>query len=85
MAWEGWLTFDALAAADGIDVPYLMIHGDQMALPDNAQSFYANVDAPKALEWVDGMQMDFYDQPELVNQATDLVDAHFNQTLLRQN
>ncbi|MEO1520620.1 MAG: alpha/beta hydrolase [Cyanobacteria bacterium J06633_2] len=81
MAWEEWLTFDALAAADHIDVPYLMIHGDGMALPENAQAFYAEVDAPKTLEWVEGLQMDYYDQPELVNHATDLVVEHFEQTL----
>ena len=39
MAWEKWLTFDALAAADGIDIPFLMLHGDQMALPENASTF----------------------------------------------
>lgn len=81
MAWEGWLTFDALAAADGIDVPYFLLHGDQMALPENARAFYVNVDAPKAMTWLDGFQMDYYDQPELVNQAVDWVADHFNRTL----
>lgn len=81
MAWEEWLTFDALAAADGIDVPYLMIHGDQMALPDNARSFYSTVDAPKAIAWVEGLQMDYYDQPALVSTAADRVAEHFGATL----
>jgi fermentation-respiration switch protein FrsA (DUF1100 family) len=81
MAWEEWLTFDALTAADGIDVPYLMVHGDQMALPDNAQTFYAEVEATKSLEWVEGVQMDYYDQPELIENAADLVADHFEQTL----
>ncbi|NEP19731.1 MAG: alpha/beta hydrolase, partial [Leptolyngbya sp. SIO4C1] len=81
MAWEEWLTFDALAAADGIKIPYLMIHGDQMALPDNAQAFYTEVDSTKALKWVEGLQMDYYDQPELIDNAVDLVADHFNQTL----
>lgn len=81
MAWEEWLTFDALAAADGINIPYLMLHGDQMALPDNAQAFYDTVPAPKTLAWVDGAQMDYYDQPELVNNAVDQVVEHFQQTL----
>lgn len=80
MAWEGWLTFDALAAADGIDVPYLMIHGDQMALPENARAFYADVESPKSIEWLEGLQMDYYDQPELVSRAADLVAEHFHQT-----
>ncbi|MEM6435093.1 MAG: alpha/beta hydrolase [Cyanobacteria bacterium P01_D01_bin.115] len=81
MAWEEWLTFDALTAADGIDVPYLMVHGDQMALPDNAQAFYAEVEATKSLAWVEGLQMDYYDQPELVSNATDLVADHFDNFL----
>ncbi|MBD2259328.1 alpha/beta hydrolase [Pseudanabaena sp. FACHB-2040] len=81
MAWEGWLTFDALAAADGIDVPYFMVHGDQMAIPDNAKAFYASVDAPKSMQWIEGFQMDYYDQPDLVSNAVDLVTDHFRQTL----
>ena len=81
MAWQDWLTFDALAAAEAIEVPYLMIHGDQMALPDNAQSFYDTVSAPKSLAWVDGLQMDYYDDPELIANAVELVTNHFDQTL----
>lgn len=81
MAWEEWLTFDALAAADGIEVPYLMVHGDQMALPDNAQAFYDAVPATKSIVWIEGVQMDYYDQPELVDNAADLAAAHFLETL----
>lgn len=81
MAWEEWLTFNALAAADGIQIPYFMLHGDQMALPDNAKAFYTTVTAPKTMAWLEGFQMDYYDQPELVSQAADLVAEHFSQTL----
>ena len=81
MAWEEWLTFDALAAAAGIDVPYLMLHGDQMALPENARKFYDSVEGPKSMAWLEGAQMDYYDQAELVNNAADLVADHFDQTL----
>lgn len=81
MAWEDWLTFDALTAAQDIDVPYLMIHGDQMALPENAQSFYSTVPAQKSLAWVDGIQMEYYDDSELITNAVDLVTEHFHKTL----
>ncbi|MDY6937286.1 MAG: alpha/beta hydrolase [Cyanobacteriota bacterium] len=81
MAWEEWLTFDALAAADGIDVPFFMLHGDDMALPDNARAFYENVDAPKSIAWVEGLQMDYYDRPELVSDAASQVAEHFDRTL----
>lgn len=81
MAWEEWLTFDALAAADGIDVPYLMIHGDQMALPANARAFYETVAAPKSIAWLEGLQMDYYDQANRVNDAVDHVVNHFDETL----
>lgn len=81
MAWEEWLTFDALSAADDITVPYFMLHGDQMALPDNARSFYATVPAPKSMAWLDGLQMDYYDQPEHVSNAVNQVADHFEQTL----
>ncbi|MEO0394456.1 MAG: alpha/beta hydrolase [Cyanobacteria bacterium P01_A01_bin.137] len=81
MAWEDWLTFDALTAAQDINIPYLMIHGDQMALPENAQSFYSNVPAAKSLAWVDGIQMDYYDDPELITSAVERVTEHFQKTL----
>ncbi|MEM6251801.1 MAG: alpha/beta hydrolase [Cyanobacteria bacterium P01_D01_bin.156] len=81
MAWEEWLTFDALTAATRIEIPYLMIHGDQMALPDNAQTFYTQVPSAKTIEWVDGLQMDYYDQPALVNDAVNRVTEHFQKTL----
>ncbi|MBP0017414.1 MAG: alpha/beta hydrolase [Cyanobacteria bacterium SBLK] len=81
MAWEEWLAFNALTAANGIRIPYLMLHGDGMALPDNAKAFYAAIDAPKSIEWLDGLQMDYYDRPELVTNAAARVAEHFHRTL----
>ena len=33
------------------------------------------------MAWLEGFQMDYYDQPELVNDAADKVADHFHQTL----
>ncbi|MEO0756640.1 MAG: alpha/beta hydrolase [Cyanobacteria bacterium J06648_16] len=81
MAWEGWLIFDALAAAEDITIPYHMIHGDQMALPDNAQAFFGAVPGAKSIDWIEGLQMDYYDQPALVEDAIDRTADHFDRTL----
>ncbi|MEM9539372.1 MAG: alpha/beta hydrolase [Cyanobacteria bacterium P01_E01_bin.42] len=81
MAWSEWLTFNAFSAAPGIHIPYLMLHGDGMMLPDNAKAFYEAIDAPKSLKWQDGLQMDYYDKPELVASAATQIAEHFQKTL----
>ena len=81
MGWVEWLTFDGMSAAPRIKVPTLMVHSDQSALPDNVRRFYAELGGPKALYWMQGRHLDFYDRPALVNEAADVVAAHFHRSL----
>ena len=81
MGWVEWLTFDGMSAAPRITVPTLMVHSDQSALPDNVRRFYAELRGPKALYWMQGQHLDFYDRPALVNEAADVVAAHFRRRL----
>ena len=80
MSWLYWLTFDGLAAADRVQVPTLMVHGDACALPENAKEVHRRL-ARAELIWSDGAQQDFYDGASFVEKAVAAVDAHFSATL----
>jgi fermentation-respiration switch protein FrsA (DUF1100 family) len=70
--------FDALGAADTIQVPVLIVHSEQALTPYLAHDFYAAVNAPKEELWLRSHgQIDFYDDPQLIAPATDAVAAFF--------
>jgi hypothetical protein len=81
MSWAFWLTFDGLRSAAAVDAPTVLVHGDGCVLPENAKAVYAGLRGPKRLEWIDGSQIDFYDQPAQVTSAVAIVDSHFQATL----
>ena len=77
-SWEGWLTFDAIRAAPGIEQPVLIVHSDAAAIPQGARTFYADLAGVKDAVWLDDVtQFDFYHQPEPVTQASDAVVDFF--------
>ncbi|MCU0626066.1 MAG: alpha/beta hydrolase [Gemmatimonadaceae bacterium] len=79
--WPAWLTFDAMPAAS-LTKPFFMVHSDAAAIPQGAKQFYAALAAPKSQQWLDGVsQLDFYDRPAPVTQASDAVARHFTSTL----
>jgi fermentation-respiration switch protein FrsA (DUF1100 family) len=70
------LPFDARGAADTLEVPVLIVHSEQALAPDLAHAFYSGVNSPKHELWLDSQgQIDFYDDPKLVNPAADAVAA----------
>jgi uncharacterized protein len=70
------LPFDALGAADTLEVPVLIVHSEQALTPDLAHAFYSGVKSPKHELWLESQgQIDFYDDPKLVNSAADAVAA----------
>jgi hypothetical protein len=81
MSWAHWLTFDGLSIASSNSIPSLMVHGPGCALPDNARHVYEQWKGPKRLEWVDGDQIDFYDQPEQVDRSIGVIDSWFRMHL----
>lgn len=81
MSWPEWLQFDAISPAPRITVPYLAVHSDQSALPDNLRRFHAAVAGPKTLVWTEGEQTQFYDLDPYVGRAVDAVAGHFRRTL----
>ncbi|MEM9809510.1 MAG: dienelactone hydrolase family protein [Cyanobacteria bacterium P01_D01_bin.56] len=81
MSWFHWLTFDGLRAASEVTIPTLFVHGDGCVLPDHVKQIYAAIQGDKDLLWTEGNQVDFYDQPPLVNKAVSAAHRHFQKTL----
>ena len=82
MSRELFLPFDVQAAAPQISVPVAMVHSENALSPAWARRFYDNVPAPKSLSWVESSnQVDFYDQPRLVNAASERIAEHLREHL----
>ena len=81
MSWAHWLRFDGLSSAGANRVPTLMVHGPGCALPDNAKHVFERFAGPKELVWLEGEQIDFYDQPQQVDRSAAATDAWFGKHL----
>jgi fermentation-respiration switch protein FrsA (DUF1100 family) len=77
MSREHFLTFDVKPAAARLRVPMAMVHSERALSPAWARRFYDALSVPKQLHYLtSGGQVDFYDDPGLVAQASDLVVTH---------
>jgi uncharacterized protein len=66
--------FDAQEAAARIRVPFLLVHSDHALTPALARKFYAAVSTRKSELWLDSHgQIDFYDDPRLIQPAADAI------------
>lgn len=75
------LPFDAQAAAR-IDVPTLIVHSDKALAPDLARSFLERLTAPKRELWLPSQgQIDFYDDPALIDPAADAIAGFLKEAL----
>jgi uncharacterized protein len=69
--------FDAQEAASRIRVPFLLVHSEHALAPPLARKFYAAVRTPKSELWLQSQgQIDFYDDPRLIEPATDAIADH---------
>ena len=69
--------FDAQEAAARIGTPFLLIHSEHALAPPLARNFYAAVNTQKSELWLESQgQIDFYDQPRLIDPATDAIAEH---------
>jgi uncharacterized protein len=74
MSREHFLPFDVQAAAPGLAVPVLMVHAEQALSPAWARKFYDAVGGSKRIVWrASRGQTDWYDAPDLVAAAADLI------------
>jgi uncharacterized protein len=77
--------FDAQEAAARIQVPFLLVHSERALAPPLARKFYASIRTPKKRVWLESQgQIDFYDDPRLINAAADAVAEHFTTALTCQ-
>lgn len=76
-SWEPWLTYDALASADALSKPTLLVHSEAAAIPQGARRFLERMGGRAQARWLkDVTQFDFYDRPGPVTQASDAVARH---------
>lgn len=85
MSREHFLPFDVQAAAPRLTQPVLMVHGERALSPHWARQFHAALPNATAIHWLDGAsQVAFYDTPDLVAAAADLLAGHFRRHLRSQ-
>ena len=83
MSREHFLPFDVQPAAARLRVPMVMVHSEKALSPAWARRFFDNLSVPKQLHFLPSQgQVDFYDDPTLVAQASDLVVAHLRTHLI---
>jgi fermentation-respiration switch protein FrsA (DUF1100 family) len=69
--------FDAQEAAARIQAPFLLVHSEHALAPPLARKFYSNVRTPKSELWLQSKgQIDFYDDPQLIEPAADAIADH---------
>lgn len=82
MSREHTLTWDSQNRAPQITQPTLMIHSEKALTPFLARQFFQNLAGPKEELWMNSKgQIDFYDQPEMIEPAADALAAHFRAAL----
>jgi uncharacterized protein len=71
-SYEHTAGFDTMEAAARLCVPVLVVHSERALAPAWARSFYAAVTTPKSQLWLDSVgQIDFYDDPRLIEPAAE--------------
>lgn len=70
--------FDAVGAAGEIKIPALIVHSENALAPALARKFFAGLAGPREEVWLTSVgQIDFYDDPALINAASDAVGTFF--------
>jgi fermentation-respiration switch protein FrsA (DUF1100 family) len=72
------LPYDAQEAASSILVPTMLIHSEKALAPALARKFFERLAGPKEMHWMQSKgQIDFYDDPALIEPSCDLLMGHF--------
>jgi fermentation-respiration switch protein FrsA (DUF1100 family) len=78
MSREHTLPYDAQSAAPKIRVPSVLVHSEKALSPPLARAFYERLQVEKAIFWLSSQgQIDFYDDPALIEPAVDHLDTMF--------
>ncbi len=79
MSWEGWLTYHPADNPQRLDKPLAVVHSEAAAIPEGVKSFIKGFTGEATMKWLQGVtQFDFYDNPEDVRRAADVVAEHFS-------
>ncbi|MFE3193687.1 alpha/beta hydrolase [Nocardia sp. NPDC059240] len=74
--------FDAQEAAARLAVPFLLVHSEHALVPPWARKFYGAVTTDKSELWLNSVgQIDFYDDPRLIEPAADAAAELFRSVL----
>lgn len=76
--WEGWLTYHPADNPQRLDKPLAIVHSDGAAIPQGVRKFLSGFAGDATMQWLEDVtQFDFYDNPEDVERAADVVADHF--------
>ena len=76
--WEGWLTYHPAEHGPRLDKPLAIVHSEAAAIPDGVRAFLEGFSGDATLQWLEEVtQFDFYDNPEDVTRAADVMAEHF--------
>ncbi|WP_433574779.1 alpha/beta hydrolase [Nocardia brasiliensis] len=71
-SFEHTAGFDAREAAARLTIPFLLVHSENALAPSLARTFYDTVRSSKSELWLHSQgQIDFYDDPRLIDLAAD--------------
>jgi uncharacterized protein len=74
------LPFEVQSAAPKLKVPVVIVHSETALSPNLAHDFFKAVTTPKQELWLQSQgQIDFYDDPKLINAAADTVGDFLKQ------
>jgi uncharacterized protein len=72
------LPFDAQSLASSIRTPTVIVHSEKALMPALARDFFAALPGTKRQEWLKSKgQIDFYDDPHLIEPSAAAVDSFF--------
>jgi fermentation-respiration switch protein FrsA (DUF1100 family) len=78
------LPYDAQSAAARIHVPTLVVHSEKALAPALARKFFEGLAGAKSQHWLESKgQIDFYDDPRLIEPSADLLAAYLGDNLAR--
>ena len=78
MSREHTLVWDAQRYAAQIDVPTLLVHSEHALAPALARQFFKALAGKKTEQWLESRgQIDFYDDPKMIELVADLLADHF--------
>ncbi len=79
--WEGWLTYHPADNGQRLDKPLAIVHSEAAAIPQGVRTFLEGYLGDATLQMLEEVtQFDFYDNPEDVTRASEVMASHFSAT-----